>query len=206
VTSSRQEAANQKNGPRSRGPKTDEGKAISAMNSLSHGLTAESLTTPGESAKLMKEVIDAIVDDLQPLGALEEELALDVAICSWRLRRAPRAEAGLIRQWLLVQRSERLAEERASRPEITPELLKQFGYKEPPPPSEEDLRRWEEEARQKEGAELGEAISIDSAGPNALAKLARYEAALSRRRDRSLAALLALQRERQGDLHRELNA
>lgn len=151
----------------------------------------------------MVEYVERIVSDLDPLGANEEELARDYALCSWRLRRAARAEAGLYQHWHFFDRPERLARDRASRPVITDEVAKAHGYKPPPVPSTEELERlWQE----RKHAELGEAITIDSGGPNALLKLARYETSLSRRRDRNLAALIALQRERQGELHRELNA
>ena len=82
MTSSKQQAANQKNGLRSEGPKTAEGKAVSRMNSLSHGLTAESITVPGESDEEATEYIERLIADLDPLGALQEELAREVAVRS----------------------------------------------------------------------------------------------------------------------------
>ena len=129
MTTSRQRAANQKNGLRSGGPKTEEGKAVSRLNAVVTGLTGLSPTIPGESEEEMVEFVLGMVTDLDPDGPLEEEIARDIALCLWRLRRAHRVEAGLYQQWLLVERPERLAQEHASRPRITPELLKKVGYK-----------------------------------------------------------------------------
>jgi hypothetical protein len=177
---------------------------------VTHGLTGDSLTIPGESEAEMIAYLNAIVEDLYPLGAAEEALALDVAQISWRLRRAPRAEAGLFQQWLLVDQQRRLEEDKRSRPKLTPEIMKKHGIKLPSElPEEERLalqKKANEQWEQRKNAELGEAISIDASGPNALLKLARYETALSRRRERSLAALMALQRERQSEIPRELSA
>lgn len=197
MTTSKQRAANQKNGRRSGGPKTEDGKAVSRMNAVVTGLTGLSPTIPGESEEEMIDFVLGVMTELDPDGPLEEEIARDIALCLWRLRRAHRAEAGLYQHWLLVERPERLDKEHASRPRITPELLKRVGYKEPPPPSEEDLQKWEEQARQKQHATLGEAVSLDSASANALQKLARYEAALSRRIERGLHTLRVLQSENQ---------
>src|SRR5436190_4301899 len=145
MTSRKQEAANGKNALQSTGPTSDAGKGASRMNAVTSGLTAESLVIPGESMEDMVEFVDRMVADLDPLGASEEELARDYAICSWRLRRGHRAEAGLYQQWLLVERKERLAHEAASRPVITPEIAKAHGYKAPPVPSEEErLKLWQE--------------------------------------------------------------
>lgn len=205
MTTSKQAAANRKNALQSTGPRTDEGKAASRLNRVAHGLTGLGLIIPGESEEELVDFVDGIVVDLDPLGALEEELARDVALCSWRLRRAPRAEAGVYQHWLLEELPRRHRENRVV---ITPEIKRRMAKAGHPyqKPTEEDLQRWREEEEQKKHAELGQAISLDSSGPNAFLKLARYEGALSRRRDRSLAALLALQRERHGDLQRELNS
>jgi hypothetical protein len=107
-----------------------------------------------------------------------------------------------MRHWLLNERPERLRKEAAARPKITPEIKKAVGYKAPPPPSEEALERI---AQERKHVELGEAISIDSSGPDALSKLIRYETRLSRLRDQSLAAYLALKREQEREIQRELN-
>jgi hypothetical protein len=91
VSNARAEAS-RKNGAKSRGPKTAEGKARSARNALKHGLRAEKYVVLldedwGEFAKL--------VDELAPEGALQSVLARRVARAAWRLMRADRLEAEL---------------------------------------------------------------------------------------------------------------
>ena len=49
--SKKQRAANRKNAKKSSGPRTDNGKARASYNALKHGLTAERLLLPGESAE-----------------------------------------------------------------------------------------------------------------------------------------------------------
>jgi hypothetical protein len=71
-TSNARAAASRKNGARSRGPKTAEGKARSARNALKHGLRAEKYMVLldedwGEFAKLET----ALVAELAPESALQ---------------------------------------------------------------------------------------------------------------------------------------
>ncbi len=47
--------ANQANAQLSRGPKTPEGKAISAMNNLRHGLTGEFTVLPWENQERIQQ-------------------------------------------------------------------------------------------------------------------------------------------------------
>jgi hypothetical protein len=87
-------AASRKNGAKSRGPKSPEGKARSARNALKHGLRAEKYLVllhedGGEFARLEA----ALVAELAPEGALQSVLARRVARAAWRLIRADRLEA-----------------------------------------------------------------------------------------------------------------
>ncbi len=103
-TTDKQIAANRRNAARSTGPVTESGKAIAARNALKHGLLArEVLVDAGEGAE-SREEFDAVLLDLRnqfdPQGPLEEMLVEKIAVAYWRLRRAHRYEAGLIRQEL----------------------------------------------------------------------------------------------------------
>jgi hypothetical protein len=65
--SSARAAASRRNGAKSRGPKTPEGKARSAQNALKHGLRAQKhVVLPGESATEFAALEAAL---LQELGA-----------------------------------------------------------------------------------------------------------------------------------------
>jgi hypothetical protein len=101
VSSARAEAS-RKNGARSRGPKSPEGKARSAQNALKHGLRAQKyVVLPEEDAAEFAELEAAMIAELAPVGALQTVLARRVAIAAWRLARADRIEVELFarRSW-----------------------------------------------------------------------------------------------------------
>ncbi len=103
AVSKKQLKANRKNAQKG-GVKTDEGKAIVKQNALKHGLLAKEIViNTGEGAENQEE-FDALLFDLndhfKPEGVMENMLVEKMAICHWRLKRAYRYEAGLIREKL----------------------------------------------------------------------------------------------------------
>ena len=99
-------AANRRNGAKSCGPKTPEGKARSAKNALKHGLRAEKFVLlHDEDAGAFEAMADALADDLAPVGALQALLARRLVVAAWRLERADRIERELFA--LQAERSER---------------------------------------------------------------------------------------------------
>ncbi len=96
--------ANRKNGAKSKGPKTDEGKAIVRLNALKHGLLAKELIIRQGDAKEDEGEFAAVLQDLcnelSPAGTVEGMLVERVAACYWRLRRAARFEIGVLREEL----------------------------------------------------------------------------------------------------------
>lgn len=104
AVSEKQMIANRQNALKSTGPNTADGKALTARNSLKHGLLAEEVViTQGEGAE-DKEQFKALLTDLvthfSPVGPLEEILVEKIAACYWRQRRASRYEVGILRQKL----------------------------------------------------------------------------------------------------------
>jgi hypothetical protein len=100
VSSARAEAS-RKNGARSRGPRTPEGKARSARNALKHSLRAEKyLVLPEEDAVEFAALEAALVGELAPQGALQSILVQRVARAAWRLERAERIEVELFAERL----------------------------------------------------------------------------------------------------------
>ena len=98
VSNARAEAS-RRNGARSRGPKTPEGKARSAQNALKHGMRAQQhLVLPDEDAAEFADLEAALVAELAPVGALQPVLARRVAVAAWRLARADRIEAELFEE------------------------------------------------------------------------------------------------------------
>ena len=78
------------------GPKTTTGKATASQNALTHGLTSNAPTIPGETVEAWQDHRAAIVASLDPVGALETALAERVALLLWRLHRCWRAEVALV--------------------------------------------------------------------------------------------------------------
>ena len=95
--SSARAAASRKNGARSRGPKSAEGKARSAQNALQHGLRAQKyVVLPEEDAAEFDALEAALIAELAPVGVLQAVLAQRIAVAAWRLKRADRIEAEVL--------------------------------------------------------------------------------------------------------------
>ena len=87
-------AANRRNGAKSKGPKTEEGRAVASRNALKHGLTAEQIVLIfGEAEDDFMRFHDEMRAAFAPADAVEERLAEHAVLCAWRLRRAYRAES-----------------------------------------------------------------------------------------------------------------
>src|ERR1700693_3948014 len=95
MTTFRQIEANRRNGRKSTGPVTEEGKQHSRCNAVRHGLTAETVIGALEDAEDYKAFEAAIVADYDAQSAAERELVLRLASLLWRLRRATTMETGL---------------------------------------------------------------------------------------------------------------
>jgi hypothetical protein len=94
--------ASRRNGARSRGPKTPEGKARSRLNAIKHGMRAAMhVVLADENALEFRALQEALLDELAPVGALQLVLARRVAVAAWRLTRADRTEIELFeeRRW-----------------------------------------------------------------------------------------------------------
>jgi len=88
--------ANRKNAKKSTGPKTPEGKAKSAQNATTHGLTASHDVIKGESQEEFDAHKQGFLDVLNPQNAVEDFLADRVASLAWRLKRASRIERQML--------------------------------------------------------------------------------------------------------------
>jgi hypothetical protein len=98
VSNARAEAS-RRNGAKSRGPKSADGKARSAQNALKHGMRAQRyVVLPDEDATEFAALEAALLDELAPVGALQVVLARRVAIAAWRLARADRMEVEVFEQ------------------------------------------------------------------------------------------------------------
>src|SRR5437870_5207646 len=81
MTTHKQRAANRSNAENSTGPTTIEGRNRSKLNALKHGLTAAQIIVFDESAKDLEKFHQGLIEQMLPLGALEEQLVERIAIC-----------------------------------------------------------------------------------------------------------------------------
>jgi hypothetical protein len=178
VTTEAQKEARRRNGKKSRGPRTERGKAASSMNALKHGVFARALlprglfaresvlrnALAGESKDEFQALLYALDEVFSPADAFEQTLVEKMALALWRTRRLRRHERAL---------------------------------------GEEDLHRFETSPFMKErggriDAEV-ERIAARRCLPNAeeLEKILRYEAALEREFYRCY-AILERRKQQQG--------
>jgi hypothetical protein len=87
TTASDRAEISRRNGARSKGPKTPEGKNRSKFNALKHGMTARTLVLPGEDAEVFQARLDTWTADLRPRNDLERSLVQRAATVSWQLDR-----------------------------------------------------------------------------------------------------------------------
>ena len=93
-----QAATARANGAKSNGPITAEGKAISAQNSLKHGLTSSRVVLPHESQEAYDKLEASLINRFKPADDLESELVQEMAAARWRLRRIEAMEAALFKK------------------------------------------------------------------------------------------------------------
>ncbi len=79
----------------STGPRSDAGKARSSANAATHGLCSERPVLPCEDPAAWDAFHTGVVQELEPVGILEHELADRIALHHWRLRRVARFEGTL---------------------------------------------------------------------------------------------------------------
>jgi hypothetical protein len=93
MASAAQMEANRSNAACSCGPKTPTGKARSSRNHLKFGLfSTQNCVRPEETQEYTK-LSKALWKDLNPVGPVEEMLAVEIVRAAWRLQRCAVAEA-----------------------------------------------------------------------------------------------------------------
>jgi hypothetical protein len=80
--------ASRRNGAKSRGPITPQGKQRSSQNAVKHGLSARTIVLCSENHALFEQLEQDYIDSLQPTTILELHLVQRIAVAEWRLRRA----------------------------------------------------------------------------------------------------------------------
>ncbi len=95
MTSSAQLEANILNAQKSTGPITVNGKHRTRLNAYRHGLTGQIHLLTADEHQAFDKHCTGIRESLQPVGALEIELAQSIADDHWRLKRARAIETGI---------------------------------------------------------------------------------------------------------------
>jgi hypothetical protein len=90
--SSAKQQANQANARHSTGPKTPQGKAVSAMNSRTHGFCSPALLLPGEDPDEFDQFKQEYSFQIDPSTPLERTLFEELFAAAWKLRRLQRLE------------------------------------------------------------------------------------------------------------------
>jgi len=92
--------ANRRNAQKSTGPRTPEGRAVSKMNALKHGILSKQVLVRGVNMKESNRELTALHErfwqELNPVGPVEEMLVDQIVTTHWRLRRTLTAESGEI--------------------------------------------------------------------------------------------------------------
>ncbi len=204
MTTQKQIGANRRNSRRSTGPKTRTGKAESKMNAMTHGLLAADLVVRDEDPVEFAQVLENLVDELQPQGPLEVQLVERVAACMWRLRRLYRIEAGIFTYESLTIELDRAQKEARSYVEIK-DAFELVSLTEGHVHITDEERHGQATARaekaarllEEESLALGVAFKQDAKNAGAISKLSRYEAAIERSLYRALHELQRVQAARQ---------
>ncbi len=76
------------NGAKSHGPVTPEGRQISSLNALRHGLVAQTVVLTNESQNCFQQVFQAYIDHFQPVDDIEVDFVEEMAVAKWHQRRA----------------------------------------------------------------------------------------------------------------------
>lgn len=104
MTTEKQTKSNQENALLSTGPITKNGKAIVSKNAVKHGIFTNDLVIEKGDGKEKKEeyaeLLNNLIDCLNPQGQLEYLLVEKIAVDFWRLRRVLRFEMASIRNYL----------------------------------------------------------------------------------------------------------
>ena len=183
MTTQKQIEANGQNAKQSTGPKSTEGKAVTRMNAMTHGILAKQILIPGEEEMDLRNLHQEYLDALQPVGTLESEFVDRIVATVWRLRRVRRVESGIY-AYQFRKQDESLGFDN---------LLGTYDDENNDSPEEEQYLDKFEDLRS-----LGDAFITDAANCNAFSKLSRYETALHRSLQRDLHELQRLQAARKG--------
>jgi hypothetical protein len=197
-------AANKLNASKSSGPQSAEGKAVASKNAVKHGLTAQQILVPGESADEFEALVQRLISEFVPMGELELQLVERISTCLWRQRRIYRIESEVLRAEHLEYEIRRLYDfATAQKSDIGELFVSSTDFV-----SEEGFEIYESSLDDRRQAKLnlieadvglGKAFNRGVQGSDTLSKLSRYEAGIERALYKALHELQRLQARRGGE-------
>ncbi len=90
--------ASRTNGAKSNGPVTEAGKATSAQNARTHGLTGATVVLPHESQSDYDALLASFITRFQPADEVERDLIREAVNARWRLRRVEAMESAVMQK------------------------------------------------------------------------------------------------------------
>jgi hypothetical protein len=87
---------NRANAQHSTGPRSESGKQRSALNALTHGLTARTAVLPSEDPAAYQQHRRQFLAEYRPATPTETQLVHELADTAWRLNRVPLLEAEVL--------------------------------------------------------------------------------------------------------------
>ena len=104
MSSEKQNEANKNNALLSTGPTSKEGKKAISLNAVKHGIFAKDLIIDSGMGKEKQEdyheLLNNLIDSLNPKNQMEILLVEKISIDFWRLRRVIRFESGCIKKFI----------------------------------------------------------------------------------------------------------
>src|SRR6185369_5844774 len=91
-------AANRANAQKSTGPRTEEGKAISSRNAVTHGLYTCSFILDGEFQEAFDKLKTDYFNRLRPADGLEVQLVHNMVMLEWQIRRFRIADNSILQE------------------------------------------------------------------------------------------------------------
>ena len=173
--------ANRCNAAKSTGPRTAEGKAVSAQNATKHGLFAQGNVVISEKQADFDALRDEMLADLAPAGVMESILAARIVGLTWRLQRAARMQDEVIDVKIRLEIN-------SSKPYLSKSLL-----------TGQPCRMSKNPKRCYDDLALGLITKWDFAGDRALERLSMYERRFEASLFKTMAELKKLQYARKRD-------
>jgi hypothetical protein len=95
ATSQARVDANRQNAQSSTGPRTEAGKQKSALNSVRHGLTGQTIILPADQVEAYQNFTEGYLKELAPVGVYETDLVHSIMNCRWRMHQIAAMESAI---------------------------------------------------------------------------------------------------------------